>query len=308
MKKRFIAMMFSAVMALSVMSCAKADEEAEPVVTEEPAEADATKDADETKPAESPQVDKNAVFQSYLDSMPKLADTTFKINGGYDANEGIYGIVEGKSGLLYWIYTSGGKLITAEYDATKNCLTYKTLDVNEAGEIEVFCEMPVEKLIMFNDDIKILFSEFTTENNQDVIMVESRGMAYTYADGVQYYIDLIEIHSDGTLTSLYGDGLAGSGDEDITSDIRAGFNSAVGHEYTKDEFEDIFYNGNMFIEQEGMPVHASIEFKSESSKYADVNDWDNANVIPQKIYELMDNPDGEPVYWGEGKFVADSFK
>lgn len=305
MKKKVLAIMFSAIMAVSVISCGKTTEENKTVTTENSTEVN-----EESKTAateESSVKDNSVAFKSYLDGMTKLADTTFKINGGYDENDGIYGAVEAENGVLYWL-NSNDHLITAEYDAANNCLTYKSLAVNDAGEIDVISEISLEKLITFDDKLKILFSEFELEDGRDVIMVESRGLAYTYADGVEYGINLIEIKEDGTLSKFFEDGVAGSGDEDITSDVRSGFNKAVGHEYSKDEFDDIFYNDKLFIEQEGKPVNASIEFTSETSKFADDDDWDSINAIVQKIYDGMENPTTETVYWGEGKFIADDFK
>ena len=63
----------------------------------------------------------------------------------------------------------------------------------------------------------------------------------------------------------------------------------------------------MFIDQEGKPVHAKIEFKSDSAKLADSGDWDGASAIASKIYENM-GTEGENIHWGEGKITADSYK
>jgi hypothetical protein len=184
---------------------------------------------------------------------------------------------------------------------------YQSFVINEAKEVEGYSQVVVNDLIEFCDDNRILFSEITPEMNKNVIMIESRSLAYTYADGVKYRLVLVDISDDGTLSVSYDDSLAGSGDEDITSMLRQGFNEATGRNYDKDTFEDAFYRDNLLIEQEGNPVHASITFKSESSKLADNDDWDGANENANRLYELATTP-GEPVYWGEGKFNADSYK
>lgn len=298
MKNRILVAMFCTIFAVNMIACGK-EETVEPEVTEQVEES--VEEAPTEESAEITDEKRQEIFTSYIDGQTKLADKSYKMNAGNSENDGIYGDVESESGLLYWQF-EGANLITAEYDGSANSLSYKSLAVNEAGETEVVSETTLEDFIRFSDDSKVLFSTMNL-NDKPVIMVESRGLAYTYADGVDYHITLIEIGDDGNLSKIYEDGLAGSGDDDITSEFRKSFNDATGLNYDKDFFEDVFYNGNLIIEKENKPVQATITFKSESSKLADAENWEGANEITNKLYELFDK-NGETIYWGEGQFTT----
>lgn len=303
MKKKLVALLL--VVACMNMACGKQEQEEISNTVEEPAVDEA--EIEETDSVEITDDERVEVFSSYIDGLLKLADTSFTMDGKC-ISSGLEEDINGESGILYWQYPLiNDNLITTEYDSKSNCLTFKSLDVNSEKEIEVVSEITLEDFIGFSDSLDILFSEVAPDPERDLIMVESRGTAYTYADGVTYSITLIEIKEDGTLETIYEDSLSGSGDEDITSGIRSGFNEVMGQEYSKDEFEDIFYNGELFIRQEMKPIHAEITFTSDAAKLADRGDWEGASAISAKMYGT-DGTDGEEVYWGEGQFIADSYK
>ncbi len=313
MKKKLLSLLLISMLSALIMACGKqegsqgADSTAEPSGTEAVSNEGIGQDEKDGDNQQLSEEEQAVVFQEYIDGQKKLAGTSFKMYGNYSEENGIYDAVEADDGLLFWYYYSDDCLITVDYMSATNNLNINSWFVNDKGELDIINSINLQEFIPFSDDLKILFSALSTQDKDSVLMIESRGLAYSYADGVDYRITLIEIRPDGSLDKFYEDGLAGSGDEDITSEIRSSFNKAVGQEYSKDEFEDIFYNGNLFIEQENKPVYATITFKSESGKLADSGDWDGANVIVSQIYDLMENP-GDPVYWGEGKIEADSFK
>ncbi len=311
MKKRTVTFLLSMMVAASVVACGETDtkqtstEESQVVTEETETNNDATI---ETATEQLTDEEKGQILADYPTGLEKLADKTFDIKAGYKASEGLYDKIDGPSGTLYWQYSlNTDNLVVAKYDSDENALTFESIGVDEAGKAVVTSDVVLEDFLGISDDTKVLFSGLNTTSGQNLIMVEYRDVAYTYADGVTYNIALIQIGDDGSLTKIFDDGLCGSGDEDITADLRAGFNKAIARDYSKDTFEDAFYNGNLLIEQENMPVAASIEFKSESAKLADDGDWEGASGISSKLYE---NPDAdvEPFYWGTGKFVADSYK
>ena len=311
MKKKTIAILLSMMVASNVVACGEADtkqvSEENAQVTTATSEAE-DNSADEATTEQLPEEERNQILSDYTAGIEKLADKNFDMKAGYKAAEGLYDEIDGPSGILYWQYPlNTDNLVTAKFDSEKNALTFESVDVNENGEAVVTSDVTLTDFLGISDDTKVLFSGLDTTSGQNLIMVEYRDVAYTYADGVTYNITLIQIGDDGSLTKVFDDGICGSGDEDITATLRAGFNKAVNKDYSKDTFEDAFYNGNLLIEQENMPVAASIEFKSESAKLADDGDWEGASGISSKLYE---NPDAdvEPFYWGTGKFVADSYK
>ena len=305
MKKKYLVGLFAAVLSVSLTACANKEAENAEVNVQKPQEEvveDTTNEVVQEDKAELSEEEKSAILEDYLDSLTKLEGSTFSMNLGYKDGTGLYDVIDGPSGTLYWTYSlNTDNLVTADYDSANNTLTFNSVAVTEEGETEVVSSVEVEQFIGPSDDTTILFSGLDTTAGQNLIMVENRGIGYTYADGVDYSLALVEIADDGTLNKIYDEGLVGSGDEDITSGIRAGFNKAIGKNYSQGTFEDAFYNGNLLISQEGMPIHAKIEFKSDSGKLADAGDWDGASAIASKIYDNMGG-DVSPIYWGQGSF------
>ena len=314
MKRKMVSLFLTVAMAISLTACGGNEEPTE-VINDAAAESEDTEDATENEVVEevSSETDgelsseeKSKILEEYREGLTQLDGATFDMNAKYSDESGIEATITGESGLLYWQYSlKCDNLITTEYDSKGNTLTYKSLDVDDSGQIEVTSEITLEDAIPLSDDLKILFSgvSIDMDKRSNVIMIESRSDAYTYADGVSYRIVLINIDDDGNLEKIYDDSLAGSGDDDITATLRAGFNSVMGHEYSQNDFEDMFYNGNLFIEAERKPIHARIEFQSEGAKLADAGDWDGANQIASKLYGFDGDP--EEVYWGQGSISRD---
>lgn len=300
MKKNFLAVMMLAVMAFSMISCGKTEETP---VAEEPAETKVEKTEEpEATPTELTDDERATVFTDYVDGLTKLGGTTFKMNGNNDLDKGFYPTFEGGTGTLYWIY-QGDKLITADFDSSTNKITFNTLAATPDKATEVTSTVSIDDFIPFNDTCKILFSMLDLTTGKTVIMIESRCTAYTYADGVNYHIYCISVADDGSLSLDFDEGLAGSGDDDITSEIRRSYNQYMGSNYDKDTFDDVFYNGNLLLEQENKPIHATINFQSETSKLADAGDWDSVNGVTEQLYGDGSSSTG-PVSWGTGEFVT----
>lgn len=308
MKKRAVAIVLSMMVAAGAVACANQTSETatEEVNVAKKAESDTQVDVQNDEVTKQlTDEEKAQVLADYTKSLEKLGDKTFDMNVGYKVNDGLYGKIDGPIGALYWQYAlNTDNLVVAKYDGTKNALSFESVTVDENGETKILSDVVLSDYLRLSDEMKVLFSSLETASGQNLIMVEYRDLAYTYADGVTYNITLIQIGDDGSLIKVFDDGICGSGDEDITATLRAGFNKAVNKDYAKDTFEDAFYNGNLLIEQENMPVYATIQFKSESGKLADDGDWEGASGIASKLYENMDS-DVAPFYWGKGKFVVD---
>ncbi len=307
MKKRILSTIIPAALALSLVACGNTEASTDngTATTETDVNTTVEDSSDEESTGELTDEEKAAKYTAYTDSLKKLDGTSFKMSTIYSEENGFDTIIDGESGALFWEYPLNADcLITADYDSSTNSLCFNSHTINSQGEVETISTVALDNFIAFTDECKILFSGLGLTTEREAIMVESRGLAYTYADGVDYNITLLEIGADGTLDVIYEDGLAGSGDEDITADIRKSFNEALGSNYSKGEFEDAFYYGNLIIEQENKPVFATITFKSDTGKLADNNDWDSVNEITSKLYEQMSNQ-ADPPNWGEGQFKTE---
>ncbi len=307
MKNKIITMTMVGIMAFSLMACgvqqdvANSDNLSETVQEDAEDDAAASEETVEEK-EEAPEIDSAAILEEYANGLSQIVGTTFKMSGSYSEDDGIISTIDGESGNVLYIYENDNQnLITGDYSSNDNTFTFTSYGVSDAGEIEELSKVSIDNFIEFNDSLEALITKTTFYNEKNSIMVESNSMAYTYADGVKYDIRLIEICEDGTLDMYYDDGVAGSGDEDITSMVRESFNEATGCDFSKDIFEDAFYNGNLLIKQENDPILANVSFKSESAKVADTGDWNSAGEIASAIYNVVDGTE-ESVYWGEGKF------
>ncbi|MCR5416061.1 MAG: hypothetical protein K6E79_04620 [Pseudobutyrivibrio sp.] len=301
MKKKVLATFVASAAAFCLVACGGATEpeapEAETQVEEAPAEDVAEEPAKE-------EADTSAVLEEYAKGLTSVAGTSFKLSGKYDETDGIVGSIQGQSGnLCYMLENDDNNLVTIDYTSDNNTLTVSSFGVNDDGEVEEISRLDIDNFIEFNDKIDIAITQTYFTNDKETIMIESNGLAYTYADGVKYNIRLIEVCDDGFLDLYFDDGLAGSGDEDITKTIREGFNLATGCDFSKDTFEDAFYNRNLLIKQENDTVLAGVSFVSETAKLADNGDWDGVNEIVPGMYDVVGGVADE-VYWGEGTLSA----
>lgn len=299
MKKKSITLLLAIGLSVISFGCGKESESLEPVednnnqqVEQQESEDNATNESDsETN---------TATLDTYINGVNQLSGKEFSVNAVY--KDGIQADVDSESGTIYWEDVENtDNLVVCDYDGENNKLIFNSLAATDNGEIDTTSSVEINDFIPFCDELRVVISSKNLPSGKNIIMVESWGAAYTFADGVRYEISLIEVADNGDLDLFYQDRLSGSGDEDITSELRPGFNKAFESDYSADEFNDTFYTGNLVADKEKLPIEAEITFKSDSSYLADAGDWDGANEIASQIYD-SDDINSINVYWGKGKF------
>ena len=299
MKKKSITLLLAIGLSVISFGCGKESESLEPVednnnqqVEQEESEDNATNESDsETN---------TATLDTYINGVNQLSGKEFSVNAVY--KDGIQAAVDSESGTIYWEGVENtDNLVVCDYDGENNKLIFNSMAATDNGEIDTTSSVEINDFIPFCDELRVVISSKNLPSGKNIIMVESWGAAYTFADGVRYEISLIEVADNGDLDLFYQDRLSGSGDEDITSELRPGFNKAFESDYSADEFNDTFYTGNLVADKEKLPIEAEITFKSDSSYLADAGDWDGANEIASQIYD-SDDINSINVYWGIGKF------
>ena len=299
MKKKSITLLLAIGLSVISFGCGKESESLEPVednnnqqVEQQESEDNATNESDsETN---------TATLDTYINGVNQLSGKEFSVNAVY--KDGIQADVDSESGTIYWEGVENtDNLVVCDYDGENNKLIFNSMAATDNGEIDTTSSVEINDFIPFCDELRVVISSKNLPSGKNIIMVESWGAAYTFADGVRYEISLIEVADNGDLDLFYQDRLSGSGDEDITSELRPGFNKAFESDYSADEFNDTFYTGNLVADKEKLPIEAEITFKSDSSYLADAGDWDGANEIASQIYD-SDDINSINVYWGIGKF------
>lgn len=192
-------------------------------------------------------------------------------------------------------------IVTADYYSEQNFLILNSYDIKEDGEIESISKITIDSFIEFYDSININIAMFTTPAGNDAIMIETNQVLYSLSDGGDYHVYIIEIDQNGILEKICDEDLAGSGDVDITEAYNTVLNDCLEKNYSQDVFDSMVENGKGIIEQENLPIYATINFKSDASKLADENNWDGVNEFSSKIFF---NNSTEWIYWGEGTFEA----
>lgn len=243
------------------------------------------------------------IAKEYTDKLTMLEGETFSVDLTCEKN-GIYTstqeIINSKNGCLYWEKIDD-YLVTADLDSNANKLTFNSYKITDTG-VEKVGSIDIEDLIVYTDELNILFSNLELNNGKKLIMIESRSFTYTFGDGVDYSIDLLELTSSGKLNSYFSDELAGSGDADITKTIRAGFNNATSLSCNQDQFENAFYDGNMLTETLNLNTKASIEYISEAAKkYYETNDFTATQEITNQVSSTI-NSGAVFKNWGTGSF------
>jgi hypothetical protein len=228
---------------------------------------------------------------------------SFTVTAGINDN-GFYPSIDlDESGTLFYVKAKNdNNLITADYDAYNNTLNF-TSQIFENGDIRFAGSASISDFIFFDDDVKILSAKVDLADGREAIMIEGRGFACTYADGISAQIYLVEIKPDGDLELICSTRTEGSGfpEDGLTDNIRDDFNDASGINVSKDCFDDMFFEGNMYIEQENLPQLAVVAYQSDSFHDAEKDDWDSAR---EKYEELMSLNYGETTRWGDGVFIS----
>ena len=250
-------------------------------------------------PSVDPSSESESVFKDFTDGLKSIEGTSFSV---YAKSEGCQ--IDGDSGTLATLNVAGNKyLVSIDYDSSLNQIQIISFGVSNSGKVEKINTVFIDEAIEICDSFKLYASYVSLPNGKETIMVESRDEVYSYADGINYKIWLVNISENGQLELFYEDGQSGSGDEDITADIRKTFNSASGNSYTQEQFEDVFYDGNMFSEKEMYNALAKIEYKSDAGKKVDEEDFDKVSEIVEQLNDLETTP-GKVLYWGSGEFSS----
>lgn len=288
MKKRIVAMMLVLLLGLSVVACGK---------TEEKKDTSGETKEETTQETGLSEDEKNAVLTEYVDGLTNLVGTEFKMYAQYDQEVGFTSKLEGGSGRLATVKLNEDVIV--EGDCENNKLTLYTIKVDEDGEFEKCAALELNDFFVLADETNIKISSTTLPNGKNVLIIESANHAYTYADGSEYFLYVVEQKEDGTLELAFDKRIAGSADEDITADIRNGFNKCTGFDFSQEEFEKAFYNNELLTEQSDWTVYTMITFKSETAKVAEESeDWDKIGEMTGKLYENQN----EDILWGEGAF------
>ena len=237
-------------------------------------------------------------YDTYIKSQKILDDNKYQLSIGYKDNSGLYPIVTSEDGIIGYTYLGDNKLVTVSLDSSNNELILSSIGTASDGSFVTDGSVTLEGFFIISDISNVLFSNITMPDGNDAILIEARSTAYTFSDGVDYHMYIVEMEDDGKLNLVLDTWTCGSGDEDITSTIRKEFNDVMESDYTQDYFEDIFWKGNMYVEKEHLPVFAKLTFKSYTSDWADQGDWDRSNKVIEKIYGNV----GEVTEWGIGEF------
>lgn len=290
--KKILTMGLVLLMSINFLACKSSDSNAEAVETQASTQATTQASTEASKSTKD-------IVKDYTDDLNMLNDKTFSMDIEY-VNKGYQGstqpVIDSEDGCLYWELIDNC-LVTAMYEADSNTLTLTTSTIDDSGNIESVSFYTLNDFLTVADEINITISNLNI-NNKNIIMIESRSIVYTYADGVEYGIELIELSDDGTLTHIFSDKIAGSGSEDITQTIREGFNKTTSLNCSKDEFEDAFYDGNMLSDNLNCSKKACVEFISNAAKTYNTTNDINILYETQRKLSSFDPIEG----WGEGSF------
>lgn len=292
MKKKLLIITLAVAMVFSAVACSKKTDTVKEEVKQE---------KKEEKNEESKSTAGQTSLNDFAKGFDSLSGENFEVLASYSDNEGITTSVNGRNGTVGYFLTNGdATLVTIDYENDTNELYVASYGLDASGEVEGISVISLNDAIFMSDNARVCAGTLSFLDINNALMIEYRGNAYTYADGVTYRIVLIEISEDGQLSVAMDNGLSGSGDEDITSDLRAEFNSMTGFGVSQQEMEDAFYYGNLLLTQYDATIVAGYNYQSESAKYADAGDWDKADEITSKLYQLSEGDAG--VSWATGTF------
>lgn len=309
MKKKLVAIVLSMALVASLTACGKKDDN---TTNNEGVAASVTEEivsGSETAGSIADEVNSDTIsadgyitsIDDYIAELSMMVGSDFTVNCGFNEETGLYPSLDAEGGIIFAVrpdYVDNAVTVGfggSENEVYFNSVRYKDHDIEDCGSLTL------ENLMPLSDNCKILFTTLELNDGCQAIMVEERGQAYSFADGIDYRIYIVKIEKDGSLNLICDTSLEGSGDEDITEQMRNDFNNALNTSYSQDYFEDMFYEGNMYIEKENKEAFATITFKSYPSEFADKEDWDSVNDYNDKIYNLGED---ETIYWGEGHLTT----
>ncbi len=309
MKKKLVAMVLSMALVASLTACGKKDDNTTNNAGVAASVTEEIVSGSETAGSIADEVNSDTIsadgyitsIDDYIAELSMMVGSDFTVNCGFNEETGLYPSLDAEGGIIFAVrpdYVDNAVTVGfggSENEVYFNSVRYKDHDIENCGSLTL------DNFMNLSDTCKILFTTLELNDGCQAIMVEERGQAYSFADGITYRIYIVKIEKDGSLNLICDTSLEGSGDEDITEQMRNDFNNALNTSYSQDYFEDMFYEGNMYIEKENKEVLATITFKSYPSEFADKGDWDSVNDYNDKIYNLGE---GETVYWGEGHLTT----
>jgi len=182
----------------------------------------------------------------------------------------------GESGIIGYHFFNDDQNAFIAYCDEDNKLMIKSYGVDRDGNVELLSRYDSMEFLDISDQEKISIYQTTLPNGKQAFMVENWGQLSSTGDGVTYGIGVYEINEDGTLTETMSDETAGSGDEDITADLRNTYNSAVGANVNQERFERAFYDGELLINDAAdASEFITVEMISKYKKEMDAGQFEN---------------------------------
>ena len=189
--------------------------------------------------------------------------------------EEYYPIV-GESGIIGYHFFNDDQNVFVAYCDGDNKLIIKSYGVDGDDNVELLSGYDSMEFLDLSDQEKISIYQTTLPNGKQAFMVENWGQLSSTGDGVTYGIGVYEINEDGTLTETMSDETAGSGDEDITADLRNTYNSAVGANVNQERFERAFYDEDLLINDAAdASEFITVEMISKYQKEMDAGQFGN---------------------------------
>lgn len=189
--------------------------------------------------------------------------------------EEYYPIV-GESGIIGYHFFNDDQNVFIAYCDEDNKLMIKSYGVDRDGNVELLSRYDSMEFLDISDQEKISIYQTTLPNGKQAFMVENWGQLSSTGDGVTYGIGVYEINEDGTLTETMSDETAGSGDGDITADLRNTYNSAVGANVNQERFERAFYDEDLLINDAAdASEFITVEMISKYKKEMDAGQFEN---------------------------------
>ena len=300
MKKKLLITVMALAMTLSFAACSEKKAENDTVSSEQ-TESPEQSAKEEDKKDDTKSTTGQTSLKDFSKGFDMLSGEEFEVLASYAEGEGITTSVKGRNGSVGCFLTNGdATLVTIDYENDTNELYIASYGLDEKGEVEGISVLSLDDAIFMSDNARVCAGTVSFLDITNALMIEFRGDAYTYADGITYRIALIEISEDGHLSLVMDKGLAGSGDEDITSDLRAEFNGATGFGVSQREMEVAFYYGNLLLTQYDATIVAGYHYQSEAAKFSDAGDWDKASENATKLYDLSSGD--EVITWAVGTF------
>lgn len=249
------------------------------------------------------------ILEKYALSLNNIShskcDVSVALESNKNGNEFILNMDQENGTLGYGYIEESASLLVVDYDAESKGYLINSYVVDDNDEVTNACKAvksPSALIMSDLQDSNIFLWDIKPKNDKQSdavahLVIEKRADVYTFADGINYSLEIYSINKAGVVKLEYSKDVAGTADEDITSEIRSSFNKYMGDPYyTMDEFEDIFYNGQVIARREsGVEQIAGVELSSYAYAAYKAEYWDNVNRISQSLFSLSGD---DTMEWG----------